>query len=78
MCKQRTRMVSLGFIAFWMPVAFLFVVAASYLGAKLALRSYHEGINPNPFDFTYTVTSTNRTIAAYSTTPTRKCRSDGI
>ncbi|WP_172795835.1 hypothetical protein [Haloferax sp. Q22] len=45
-------MVSLGFIAFWVPVAFLFMVAASYLGTKLALRSYHEGIDPNLFDFT--------------------------
>ncbi|MFB6130945.1 MAG: hypothetical protein ABEJ28_09005 [Salinigranum sp.] len=43
-------MAALEFVLFWAPVAFLFVVAASYVGAKLALRSYFEGESPNPSD----------------------------
>ena len=33
-------------LLFWAPVAFAFVVATSYVGTMLALRSYHDGENP--------------------------------
>jgi len=35
-------MAAIEFILFWAPVAFGFVVAASYIGTKLALRSYFD------------------------------------
>jgi hypothetical protein len=34
------------FLLFWGPLAFALVVFASYLGTKLALRSYFEGERP--------------------------------
>lgn len=37
-------------VLFWGPLLFAIVVAASYVGTKLALRSYHEGIDPTPSD----------------------------
>jgi hypothetical protein len=37
-------------VLFWTPVLFGLVVAASYVGTKLALRSYHEGVDPTPSD----------------------------
>jgi len=36
----------LQFALFWVPIGFVVLVAASYLGTKLALRSYFEGIDP--------------------------------
>lgn len=35
-------MVAIEFILFWVPIAFGFVVAGSYVGTKLALRSYFD------------------------------------
>lgn len=35
-------------VLFWGPLLFAVMVAASYVGTKLALRSYHEGIDPKP------------------------------
>lgn len=32
---------------FWAPLLFGFVVAASYVGTMLALRSYHEDEQPS-------------------------------
>lgn len=34
------------FLLFWGPIGFALMVAASYLGTKLALRSYFEGEDP--------------------------------
>ncbi|WP_158599369.1 hypothetical protein [Halobellus sp. Atlit-38R] len=38
------------FVVFWAPITFGFIVAATYVGTKLALRSYFEGENPTPSD----------------------------
>lgn len=35
-------MVAIEFVLFWAPVAFAFLVAGSYVGTKLALRSYFD------------------------------------
>jgi hypothetical protein len=34
------------FVLFWFPIVFAVLVGASYLGTKLALRSYFENENP--------------------------------
>jgi hypothetical protein len=36
----------LAFVLFWLPIVFAVLVGASYLGTKLALRSYFEDENP--------------------------------
>lgn len=37
-------------LLFWAPLAFAFVVAASYVGTMLALRSYHDDETPRIAD----------------------------
>jgi hypothetical protein len=43
-------MVAIEFILFWVPIAFGFIVAASYIGTKLALRSYFDDEEFSPTD----------------------------
>ncbi|ERG97354.1 hypothetical protein [Haloquadratum walsbyi] len=40
----------IAFLLFWTPIVFALLIGASYLGTKLALRSYFEDEDP-PSDF---------------------------
>lgn len=43
-------MAAIEFILFWAPLAFGVLVAGSYIGTKLALRSYFGGEEFSPSD----------------------------
>ncbi|MEF8801931.1 MAG: hypothetical protein V5A38_12240 [Halolamina sp.] len=45
---NRFAVITITTVLFWGPLLFAVMVAASYVGTKLALRSYHEGIDPKP------------------------------
>ena len=40
---------TIGFVLFWGSIAFVLLVAASYAGTTLALRSYFDGEPPLSF-----------------------------
>ena len=42
---------SLFTLLLWSPVLFVFMIAATYVGTKLALQSYFEKKNPTLSDF---------------------------
>lgn len=43
-------MPAIEFVLFWMPIAFGVLVVASYVGTKLALRSYFDDEDYSPTD----------------------------
>lgn len=44
-------MANIGFLLFWIPVAFGILVAGSYVGTTLALRSYFDDETVGAGDF---------------------------